>query len=148
MFPILFSKCSLLLSHILTLLHVSLCCSPQFQMGLLHAFLIFSPYALPNVPYIVHIFLKHPTYIAPKLIAPHLILYSFLKSLLFVVYIRCAKWRGYNAFYLGSVQQFETLFLVMGFLGFLFVGNSQDKMHYILSKCSTNYKANLITKEI
>ncbi len=127
MFPILFSKCSLLLSHILTLPHVSLCCSPQFQMGLLHACLIFSPYALPNAPYIVHIFLKHPTYIAPKLIAPHLILYSFLKSLLFVVYIRCAKWRGYNAFYLGSVQQFETLFWGGGGQGFKLLENPKIK---------------------
>jgi hypothetical protein len=113
-------------------------------MCLLHVFLRFCPYALPNVPYIVHIFLKHPTYIAPKLIAPHFILYSFLKSLLFVVYIRCANRRGYNTFLSWECPTIWNLVLGEGGggLGFQIVGNSQDKMHCILSKCSTNYKAN------
>lgn len=83
-----------------------------------------------------------------RLIAPHFILYSFLKSLLFVVYIRCTKRGGYNAFYLGSVQQFETLFLLMGGLGFQIVGHSQDKNALYPPQMFYKLQGQSITKRI
>jgi hypothetical protein len=108
-FPILFSKCSLLLSHILCYMFLYVVprsfkcaiymCSLDLAHMLCQMFFTLFTY-LSSIPH--------------RLIAPHFIRYSFLKSLFLVVYIRCAKRRGYNAFYLGSIQQFETLFLVMG----------------------------------